>query len=38
MKRKMTRTQYLYNSAMEELDEMIARLNKRIADYFDGKK
>jgi len=38
MKRKMTRTQYLYNSAMEELDEMIGRLNKRIADYFDMKK
>jgi len=37
MKRRMTRTQYLYNSAMEELDALVLRLNERIRDYFDKK-
>ena len=38
MKRRMTRTQFLYNSAMEEFDATLDRLNKRITDYFEGKK
>lgn len=38
MKRRMTRTQFLYNSAMEEFDVLLERLNERINDYFDGKK
>jgi len=37
MKRRMTRTQYLYNSAMEELDALVLRINERIGDYFDRK-
>ena len=30
MTRKMTRTQYLYNSAMEEVDRMIDRISQKL--------
>ena len=30
MTRKMTRTQYLYNSAMEEVDRMLDRISKKL--------
>jgi len=30
MKRKMTRTMFLYNSAMEELEVTILKINDRI--------
>jgi len=30
MTRKMTRTQYLYNSAMEELDKMLDRISQKL--------
>lgn len=36
MKRKMTRTQFLYNSAMEELDQTILKINDRINKLFEG--
>jgi len=30
MTRPMTRTQYLYNSAMEEVDKMVDRISKKL--------
>lgn len=36
MTRPMTRTQFLYNSAMEELDNLVDRLSKKIGEYLEG--
>ena len=35
MKRKMTRTMFLYNSAMEELDQTVLKINDRINKLFE---
>jgi hypothetical protein len=35
MKRKMTRTQFLYNSAIEELDVTVLKINDRIKELFE---
>ena len=35
MKRKMTRTMFLYNSAMEELDITVSRISERIKELFE---
>lgn len=35
MKRKMTRTMFLYNSAMEELDRTVSRINDRIKELME---
>jgi len=37
MTRKMTRTQYLYNSAMEELDTMVTKLEEKINNYLNRR-
>jgi len=36
MKRKMTRTMFLYNSAMSEADKMVDRIAKKIHELFGG--
>ena len=36
MTRNMTRTQYLYNSAMEEMDKMFDNIGKKIEKLFGG--
>lgn len=35
MKRRMTRTQFLYSSAMEELQRAAERMGRRINSYFE---
>jgi len=35
MKRRMTRTQFLYNSAVEELDRAVLRINERIRELLE---
>ena len=35
MKRRMTRTQFLYNSAVEELDRTVLRINERIRELIE---
>ena len=35
MRRRMTRTMFLYNSAMEELDKTVLMINQRIKKYFE---
>lgn len=36
MTRKMTRTQFLYNSAIEEMDKMFDNIGKKIEKLFGG--
>lgn len=36
MTRNMTRTQFLYNSAMEELDKMVDRIANKLTKLFEG--
>jgi len=38
MTRPMTRTQFLYNSAMEELELMVRRLQTKLIDYLSKEK
>ena len=35
MRRKMTRTQFLYNSAVEELDRAVLKINERIKELLE---
>lgn len=35
MRRKMTRTQFLYNSAIEEIDWAVLRINERIKEMLE---
>lgn len=36
MTRNMTRTQFLYNSAMEEVNRMVERMAERLSKLFEG--